>query len=594
MLNQRIRTADAAPAEEDLQAIAKAAYSELLAELCNDQRSAPGEAEYHSASNLAFADYYQRLANLGGHTSLLEAEERRLAEQGWNEQRIGDLRTIIKLREDKGYTRLTDDLIDAKLRSLGYEPNDRLRWMVELALYPAFRDAHLDAEMDLRKRLGIGELVSPPVAPIAQLPPVPGPAPAEMSASTIPENWRDVTATQAAERLIASLPKFYAHRRQGKRAVAQVGEQTLRQIRWAAVLLERSMGGRPFWTTTQDDLKTLDQWFERLPATLGRAEWHREPNTTLESICRDAEDRIEEGKYEADVIGLQVGTTNKHYRKLGQIHEFMREQIGDVVPALKFSEFISADPKDERDGCAAYTVEQGKELFLLPPWTGCESVKERLEPGDTVIHDALFFVLLLVWYTGMRREEICKLLVDDIKEADGIWYIDIGFTKAGRVKTRTSVRFMSICDELIRLGFIDYVMAIRAAGHEAVFPELVSQRANAKKGDTFYKLWWIYLKPLLPSLKRGQAMHAARHTFETELKDLGVHQEHRDDALGHKGKGEGGSRYAKATRVQRLLELANQVPIVTDHLADCTRINLLPADQRRPRPTRRTAGARGS
>ncbi len=333
-------------------------------------------------------------------------------------------------------------------------------------------------------------------------------------------------------------------------------------------------------------MKTLDEWFENLPVTCGKAPWHREPQTTLFEICRDAEERIEKGECEADIIGLQTGTTNKHFRKLGQMHDYMREEIGDVVPARKFSNYISADIKDERGARAAYTPEQGKELFLLPPWTGSKSVDERLKSGHDIYRDALFFVLLLVWYTGMRREEVCKLLVNDIQEFAGIWHIDVKFTAAGRVKNTTSVRLVAVSDELRRLGVIEYVRAIRAAGHDALFPELVSEREGAKKGDTFYKLRWIYLKPLLPSLQRGQALHAARHMVSTEPKELEVFPEFRDDALGHRADGEGRSRYAKATRLQKLLDAVNQIPVVTGHLPDVRTIRLLPQALRCPRPRR--------
>lgn len=342
MLNRRIEAAAAKPTEAELQAMAKAAYDELLAEICTDQRSTPYNAQYHSAANLAFADYYDRLARNGGHMSLLREEEQRLADQGWDEQRITDLRAIVKMRENEGVTRLRDDFIDARLRAAGFEPTDELRWMVQLVLYPAFRDAHLDAEIALRRSLETAQPVLNGAAPItsttaAASPPVhPGLAPISVVAPAMPgeaavrEDWRSVTPTEAAERLIAYRPALWEHRKQGKRAISQVGEQTLRQIRWAATLLEKSMGGRPLWTTTQDDQKTLDEWFERLPTTYGRAPWHRKPETTLAEICRDAEERIDEGEYEADVIGLQVGTTNKHFRKLGQIHEFMRGQVANV------------------------------------------------------------------------------------------------------------------------------------------------------------------------------------------------------------------------------------------------------------------------
>ena len=41
----------------------------------------PG-AEFHSAANLAFVDYFERLTRLGGHMSLLPAEQRQLEEKG--------------------------------------------------------------------------------------------------------------------------------------------------------------------------------------------------------------------------------------------------------------------------------------------------------------------------------------------------------------------------------------------------------------------------------------------------------------------------------------------------------------------------------
>jgi integrase len=587
MLNQRIAT-HGGLSEAELQAIAKTAYEQLLAELCQDQRSTPYHAPLHSASNLAFAHYYQRLADNGGHLSLLPAEERRLAEQdGWDPQLIQDLRTIIKLREDRGVTRFQPNLIDGLLRQHGRAPTDMLRWAVELALYPAFRDAHIDAEAALQRQMaarsfpmgavpaqnGVVEAANDRLASLA---------PTE---AAVPTDWRHVTATEAAERFIAATPKMFEHRKTGKRKEEQVGEQTLRQIRWAAVLLERSMASRPLWTLTFEDLKLLDQWFDRLPITCGKAPWHRSPETTLEAICRDAEEKIEAGEYEADFIGLLSGTTNKHFRKLAQVHAFLREHA-PALTEIDFSKFMVPDIKDERNAREAYTLEQGKQLFSLPPWTGCQSLEERLEAGVQYYHDSLFFVLLLVWYTGMRREEVCKLLVTDIDCLNGIWFISIDFTSAGRVKNRSAVRLIAISDELVRLGFVDYFEAIKTAGHDALFPELVSERAGAKKGDTFYKLWWIYIAPLMTTLHRGQALHAARHTVSTELKELEVFEEHRNDALGHKGKGEGSTRYAKATRVAKLKALVDQIPIVTDHIAQVREIRLLPADQRRPRPTR--------
>jgi integrase len=590
MLEQRIRAAGERPTEADLQTIAKGIYEELLSELCTRQRSRPFEADQLSAINFTMIDYFQRLVDLGGHASLCQQEIDVRREAGWSQERVNNLAVAIRAREEDGVEAVPIERIDRQLHRLGFEPNEELRWMAQLVAFEACRDAHIAAEEAFRDSERRRDEIWGGVPAISA--PQPGLAVAPTSAdpeartlNQIPDEWSNVTATEAAERLIRDDPKFSPHRREGKRARSTVGEQTLRQIRWAAVLIERSMGGRPFHTLCNDDLRVLDEWFERLPVQCGKAPWHREVDTTLEAICADAEEKVEDGEYEADDIGLQVATTNKHFRKIRQTYDYMKKSL-NWLPELEFDKYIAPDIKDERAARAAYTVEQGEDLFRLPPWTGCVSFDDRLDAGSQIYHDSLYFVLLLVWYTGMRREEVCKLLVSDVQEFDGIWHISIAHTEAGRVKNLSSVRLIAISDELIRLGFTEYVQAIAAAGHQAVFPELVSEREKAKKGDTFYKLWWIYIRPLVPSLKRGQAMHSARHMVDTELKDLEVFSEFRDDALGHKGKGEGPSRYSKATRLRRLQALVNQIPVVTGHLSPGAKTQLLPAEHRKPRPRR--------
>ena len=480
-----------------------------------------------------------------------------------------------------------------RLESLGIAPNPtNMALAMRLML-----DARSQAARELR--LGI-DSVSGVAAPAIskERPPAPvvpehhGVRPIHADGTRIPEKWRHASPVEAAELLIASNPAMLEHRKEGKRAATQVGEQTLRQIRWAAVLLQKSMnpegptaGVRPFWTCTFEDIVTLDSWFDKLPVTCGKSPRDRQPDTTLQAIRERALDRIDDGELEANAIGLDGVTTNKHLRKLKQIYDLARVEIQDLRE-IRFDKFTVPDLKDARDARDAYTVEQAVEIFSLPPWTGCAGARDRLAPGEEVFHDSLYFVLLIVWYTGMRREEVCKLLVTDVQCDGGYWYLSIRNSEAGRVKNANSVRLIALAEELIRLGFIQYVDAIRAAGHDAVFPELVAERAGTKKGDVFYRIWWMYIAPLLTGLKRGQALHAARHSFDTELKELEVFPEHREDALGHAGKHGEGRRYSKAARLKKLKGLVDRVPNVTAHLPDFGEIRLLPADHRKPRPIR--------
>lgn len=508
-----------------------------------------------------------------------------------DEQRAAARQLLASMRLRESVTRETA----RRLESLDIEPNPtNMALGVRLVL-----DARAQAAHEMRH--GTDTSVDYPLPSqvltshnVASAPPPPTAAPVQASAPEVPEKWRTLTPVEAAELLIASNPAMFEHRGTGKRAAAQVGEQTLRQIRWAATLLQKSMnpdgdssGVRPFWTCTFDDIVELDRWFDKLPVTCGKSPFDRQPNTTLQEICDRALARIDAGELEADAIGLDGVTTNKHLRKIKQVYELARANIA-WLPEIKFNRFMVADLKNERDARDAYTVEQATEIFSLPPWTGCVGVEDRLTAGEQVVHDSLYFVLLLVWYTGMRREEVCKLLVADVQCEHGIWYISIRNNEAGRVKNSNSVRLIAICDELQRLGFIKYVEAIKAAGHLAIFPELLAEREETKKGDVFYRIWWIYIAPLLTGLKRGQAMHAARHSFDTELKELEIFPEHRADALGHGGGTEQGEtrRYSKAARLKKLKSLVDKVPNVTRHLLDCHLIYLLPDSHLVPRPKR--------
>lgn len=402
--------------------------------------------------------------------------------------------------------------------------------------------------------------------------------------------WLKMTPTEVAKRFIVDTPKMFEHRQGGKRASAQTGEQTLRQIRWAAELLERSLPpGKPLSMVGHDDLKTLDKWFDKLPITFGKSPADRAVSMTLERAHERAVERVEAGDLTGADIGLTIPTCNKHYRKIAQIHVFLRSKL-TALPELSISGFTQPDRKDERAARTRYTVAQGQAIFALPPWTGCAGEHDRLSPGGVIIHDSLFYVLLLVWYTGARREEICKLRIVDVDHVAGIWFLRIDMTETGRVKNTSAIRCIPIADELVRLGFIHYAEALKAAGETLVFPEIEpADGTKRKRGDVFYKLWWIYLAPLIPDLSRGQAMHSARHMVSDELKQQEIFLEFRNDLLGHKTNGgDGATRYPSAAALRTVLALVNRIPVVTAHVTDVTAadIRLLSSENRRQRPSR--------
>ena len=471
--------------ERELQAIAKAMYEQRLAEVCTDQRSTPYNVEHHSAANLAFIDYFERLQKLGSHMSFLPDEERKLTEAGWGAQRIADLRSIINMREERDISPIRRDDIDRHLAAAGFAVDDKLRWMLELALYPAYRDAYAAAERQLRGGGAVptfmpgsadtsGPLSTPASYAESHLPSVAAPM-------AVADEWFYRTPIEAADRMIAETPKLLEHRKGGKREKDSVGEQTLRQIRWAAVLLQKSLPpGTPMWRVTKAHIVKLDKWFDQLSVHCGKASGDHDLKQSLEEAAVLFADRVEIGDMSMEQIGFSTGTTNKHFNKLGQIHSFMRKAVSVAEP-IDFGEFTAPIDKDEREARLRYTREQGEAIFRLPPWTGCVGSEERLKPGPEIIHDGLFYRLLLVWYTGARREELAKLMLDDVEASHGIDYLLIRPTVTGRIKNRSARRVIVIADELIRLGFLCYVEAIRAAGEQLLFPEFVPGADTKRK-----------------------------------------------------------------------------------------------------------------
>ena len=503
-------------------------------------------------------------------------------------QRVADLKTIIAMRENKGVSPIRREEIDHHLTRAGFTPNDKLRWQLELLLYLAYRNAYADAETALQdgyQDLELDDLEDDDLDVTGS--PEPN---VELFKTPIGKKWLARTPIEVAEAMIAATPKLSGHRKKGKRQSSTVEEQTLRQIRWAATLLQKSLPtGTPLYKVTEADIARLDVFFDKLSSRYGKSPVDRVLSDTLENAAKRAIDEVAEGTLPSEDVGFSTRTSNKHFGKLAQIFRYMWETTGSKAN-IDFGKFMIDVPRNARDDRDRLTNEQGKALFSLAPWTGCKSERkgDRLKEGDHLCHDGLFFVPLLVWYTGARREEICKLMVDDVKTDASIPSIHIRATEIGRVKNKAADRVIAIADELIRLGFVRYVEALRADGERLLFPELMPASSTKRTlGDVFYKIWWIYLAPHMPDLKRGQAMHAARHMVSDELKQQEVSLEFRNDHLGHTGKGgEGETRYPSAASLEKLLKLVNRIPIVTGHLPEQTRIQLLSKSLRCPRPGR--------
>ena len=99
---------------------------------------------------------------------------------------------------------------------------------------------------------------------------------------------------------------------------------------------------------------------------------------------------------------------------------------------------------------------------------------------------------------------------------DGVWCIDINENDGKKVKSRAGVRKVPIHDQLVELGFLDFVAAIRAGRSERLFPDYsyCSQNGYGRNLGRWFNESFL---PKLGMKGQGLVFHSFRHTMVTEL-----------------------------------------------------------------------------
>ena len=130
-----------------------------------------------------------------------------------------------------------------------------------------------------------------------------------------------------------------------------------------------------------------------------------------------------------------------------------------------------------------------------------------------------YWLPLLALFSGMRGNEISLLLTSDIQKTEkGIYFFNITDEGAKSVKTSTSIRKIPIHDDIIALGFLDFVANRRSeSGNAKLFDRLKSDKYDnwfAYAGRRFNE---SFLPKEMGHLER-QSFHSFRHTFRDALR----------------------------------------------------------------------------
>jgi len=262
---------------------------------------------------------------------------------------------------------------------------------------------------------------------------------------------------------------------------------------------------------------------------------------------------------------------------------------GTIMDFVPFTRSIEDKP-DEPDRMP-WTSANLDTLFTLPLYTGGGGNAKRLRKvaDPKIFHDAAYWVPMLAVYATFAREEVCGLEVGDVVFDSEVPHFVIknnmtrskdGVSAAG-LKSPSRGRVFPIHPELLRLGFEDYVTAIREEGHKELFPELYGE--HKKRGGTrFYACAWRYIcdavdarSPLLRTETGKRAdFHSLRTTAGSVLEQIDIKQIYADDMMGHARTGTGPRKYGRRKQAvgaatilsERLTILVKHFPVVTAHL----------------------------
>ncbi|WP_394755244.1 DUF6538 domain-containing protein [Rhodoferax sp.] len=139
----------------------------------------------------------------------------------------------------------------------------------------------------------------------------------------------------------------------------------------------------------------------------------------------------------------------------------------------------------------------------------------------------LYWGPLIALFTGARAEELASLDISQIFHVKGVYIIHILDGKTVNAKRRVPIH-----EQLLALGFLDYVNCVKGAGYSKLFPHLQDGKNGYKKN--MCRQFGEYLDlPEVNIVDPLKVFHSFRHTVVTALTNAGVNDGLKRALVGH-------------------------------------------------------------
>lgn len=290
-------------------------------------------------------------------------------------------------------------------------------------------------------------------------------------------------------------------------------------------------------------------------------------------------------------IGLHSGTRNKHLCWLKAVIEgaatagFSRHSLDFKGLRHNAKQAKKTDKRKKNEKRPNWTVEAFAKLTSGPVYEGCAGIDNRFKPGVHVIHDGVYWSPLINLNICGRPSEGAGLEALDVFPDAPVPYIHVRPNSLRGLKVDEGERKVAISQKLIELRFLDYVRAIQAAGHLALFPEFVHPEGLLDFD------WMMRKRAIDPARKlhfpdgtglelHGKAPdgHSLRGTGRTALRDFGVELPMRNYISGHVDGTVGVEVYEADPELALVRDAIAGVDAFFEHLRPMP-LNMRPADR---------------
>lgn len=166
-------------------------------------------------------------------------------------------------------------------------------------------------------------------------------------------------------------------------------------------------------------------------------------------------------------------------------------------------------------------------------------------------------------FSGARVGEVLQLMGRDVRQEDGIWFMEISPEDATATVKNDQKRRVPLHPALIAEGFVTFAQGI--APDAPLFPDKALGK-HGKRGERAWQVTGRWVREVVGITDKAKVPnHSWRHYFEDALRDAEVPSDVRDAIIGHAQKTSGRLYGVKGEALARLARAVEKVPSPLKH-----------------------------